>query len=206
MPGFPELQTPTFWTNLFEFASAETCSSVPLVTSRDDLPLRLVEPEFLSRIACITTPRRHKRTYDSRLRALVRAAGDPGVVADLGFPSSTVAGWLRGDPRPVASIDVLEKTDTDLQREKLNLRRRSRILQALVRPLLSIVHLSGFQLVGERFPNGLDEARVLKAIETARRALPLRIALRVRHISASRYHAWKRAEDSCGLDAGSMTG
>ena len=110
-----------------------------------------------------------------------------------------MSGWLRSDPRPVVSIDVVQKTDTDLRREVLKLRRRVGILQALVRLLLAIVRLSGFRLDGERLPDGLDKARVLKAIEMARRALPLRSVLRVMVISAARYHAWKRAEDTCGL-------
>ena len=82
----------------------------------------------------------------------------------------------------------------------LRLRHRVGILQALVRLLLVVVRLTGFRMDGERLPDGLDKARVLKAIETARRVLPLRAALRVMHISAARYHAWKRAESACGLD------
>ncbi len=121
-------------------------------------------------------------------------------MAGLGIPRSTVSGWLRSDPRPVVSIDVVHKTDTDLQREVLKLRRRVGILQALVLLLLAIVRLSGFRLDGERLPDGLDKARVLKAIGKARRALPLRAVLRVMRISAARYHAWKRAEGACGLD------
>ncbi|MDP7114580.1 MAG: DDE-type integrase/transposase/recombinase [Myxococcota bacterium] len=150
--------------------------------------------------AGMKTPRRPQRTYDPRLRELVRETGDPGIVADLGIPRSTVSGWLRSDPRPVVSIDVVQKVDTDLQREVLKLRRRIEILQALVQLLLAIVRLSGFRLDGERLPDGLDKARVLKAIEMARRVLPLRAVLRVMVISAARYHAWKRAENTCGLD------
>ena len=144
--------------------------------------------------------RRLQKTHDPRLRELVREAGNPGVVAGLGIPRSTVCGWLRSDPRPVFSIDVVQKMDTDLQREVLKLRRRIEILQALVRLLLAIVRLSGFRLDSERLPDGLDKARVLKAIEMARRVLPLRAVLRVLHISSARYHAWKRAENTCGLD------
>ena len=147
-------------------------------------------------IAGMTTPRRHQRTYDPRLRALVREAGGPGVVAGLRIPRSTVSGWLHSDPRPVVSIDVVQRIDTGLQREVLKLRRRIRTLQTLVRLLLAIVRLSGFRLDGERLPDGLDKARVLKAIGMAigraRRALPLRAVLRVMVISAARYHVQGR--------------
>ena len=150
--------------------------------------------------AGMKTPRQPQRTYDPRLRELVRETGDPRIVADLGIPRSTVSGWLHSDPRHVVSIDVVQKTDTDLQLEILKLRRRVRILQSLVRLLLAIVRLSGYRLDGERLPDGLDKARVLSAIDRARRALPLRTVLRVIRISAARYHAWKRAEGVCELD------
>ncbi len=61
-------------------------------------------------------------------------------------------------------IDVVHRTDTDLQREILKLRRRIEILQALVRLLMCVVRLSGFRLDNGRLPDGLDKARVLRAI------------------------------------------
>ena len=136
------------------------------MTSLGDLRLSLVEPAVLSKIAGMTTPRRHQRTHDPRLRAWVRETGDPGVVAGLGIPRSTVSGWLRSDPRPVVTLDVVHKTDSDLQREILTLRRRIGILQAPVRLLLAIVQLSGFRLDGERLPDGLHKARVLESVRS----------------------------------------
>ena len=57
------------------------------------------------------------------------------------------------------------------QQEILKLRRRTRVLQALVRLLLLTVRLSGFRLDRERLPDGLDKGRVLIAIKLARHAL-----------------------------------
>ena len=51
---------------------------------------------------------RLQQSYDHRLRDLVRATGDPNVVAELGVPRSTAVGWLRGELRQVISADVLD--------------------------------------------------------------------------------------------------
>ena len=56
------------------------------------------------------TLRRQQKTYDPRLRELVREAGDPGIVAGLGIPRSTVSGWLRRDSQPVISIRYMHLT------------------------------------------------------------------------------------------------
>ena len=41
---------------------------------------------------------------------------------------------------------------------------------------------------------------LLRVIERSRNILPLRAALRVLGLSSSRYHAWKRSQETCGLD------
>lgn len=45
--------------------------------------------------------RRQQRTYDHRLRELVRETGDLTVATKLGVPRSTAAGWLRGGKQDV---------------------------------------------------------------------------------------------------------
>ena len=79
-----------------------------------------------------TSPARSQRIYDHRLRDLVQSVGDPHVVADLGVARSTVQGWLRGEHRPVVSADVLDMEAVRLQAEVLKLRRRVRMLGAIV--------------------------------------------------------------------------
>jgi len=42
---------------------------------------------------------RSQRTYDHRLRDLVRTVGDPEIVAEFGVPRSTARGYLTGPQR-----------------------------------------------------------------------------------------------------------
>jgi hypothetical protein len=81
--------------------------------------------------------KRFQRTYDHRLRNLVRATGDPEIIAaEFGVPRSTALGWLQGDCKPVVTAEVLDMDHTHLQTEVLKLRRRVRRLAAIVRLLL----------------------------------------------------------------------
>ena len=115
--------------------------------------------------------------------------GDPNVVAGLGVPRSTVQGWLRGKCRPVVTADVLDMDAVRLQAEVLTLRRRLRLLGAIVGLLLALVRAVGVRLDQIRLPEGSAKTRLLRAIE-----------LRVLGLSPSRYHRWRRAERICELD------
>jgi hypothetical protein len=82
---------------------------------------------------------RSQRVYDHRLRDLVRTVGDRNVVAGLGVQRSTVQGWLRSKCRPVVTADVLDMDAVRLQAEVLTLRRRIRLLGAIVGLLVALV-------------------------------------------------------------------
>jgi hypothetical protein len=71
---------------------------------------------------------------------------------------------------------------------------------AIVGLLLAMLRVSERRLDHERLPEGNGKRALLRAIERASRALPLSAALRVARLSASRYHAWRRAEVRCELD------
>ena len=86
---------------------------------------------------------RHQQTYDHRLRDLVCATGDPGVLAELGVPRSRALGWLRRDYQPVVTADVLAMDHIWRQAEVLRLRQRNRALAAVVRWLLALVRALG---------------------------------------------------------------
>ena len=45
---------------------------------------------------------RSQRTYDHRLRDLVRTVGDREIVTEFGVPRSTALSWLSSDYGPVA--------------------------------------------------------------------------------------------------------
>ncbi len=65
-----------------------------------------------------------KKTYDHRLRELVRKTGDLSVATDLGVPRSTAAEWLSSEPKDVVTVCVLDMREVELQAEVLRLRRR----------------------------------------------------------------------------------
>ena len=140
-----------------------------------------------------------RNVYDPRVRALVRATGNPDLFPELAIPRSTVAGWLRGDFKPVVGTEALSKTQIELHRRLGKLERRNQVLLAVLRLLLALVRVSGCRLTGERLPTGKAKANILRAVEAARKTLPLRSAVRVLGLSLSRYHAWKRAERACDL-------
>ncbi len=143
---------------------------------------------------------RSQQTYDHRLRDLVRTVGDPEIVAEFGVPRSTALGWLRGDYGPVVTANILDMDHTRLQAEVLTLRRRIRILGAIVRLLVALLRALDVRLDRTRLPDGAAKSRLLRAIDRAQGALSLRGALRVLHLSPSRYHQWRRAEQVCELD------
>ena len=69
----------------------------------------------------------------------------------------------------------------------------------MLRLLLALVRVSGCRLTGERLPTDKAKADILRAVDAARKTLPLRSAVRVLGLSLSRYHAWKHAERACDL-------
>jgi transposase InsO family protein len=100
-------------------------------------------------------------------------------------------------------VVTLEEFDQDRQQlldriEKL--RRRARVVAAVVRLLFTLLRISGFRLSGERLPAGDDKARLLRAIAGAEPVLPLVVILRIVGMTPSRYRAWQRATEVCGLD------
>ena len=141
-----------------------------------------------------------QQTYDHCLRDLVRTTGDPDIRADLGMPRPTVLGWLRRDYPPVITADVLNMDQIWLQAEVLRLRQRNRTLAVVVRLLLALVRALGGRLDRRRLPQGPAKARMLRAVERTEDVLSLRRALRILGLSASRYHPWRQAEHTCGLD------
>jgi len=85
-------------------------------------------------------------------------------------------------------------------RPKRTLRRRIQILSAIVRLLIALLRALDVRLECTRLPDAAAKRRLLRAIDRAQDALSLRGALRVLHLSPSRYHQWRRAEQVCELD------
>ncbi len=138
-----------------------------------------------------------RRSYDHRLRDLVRQTGDLRVAGDIGVPRSTARSWL-GRQRPVVSLDVLDQKTRDLQAEVVLLRRRVSRLRALLRFVMSLLRLSGRDLERRRLDEGAKE-RLVRAVDRARDVSSLASLLRCLRMSPSRYHAWRRRRKECGL-------
>ena len=138
----------------------------------------------------ISSDTRSQWTYNHRLRDLVRTVGDPEIVAEFGVPRSTALGWLRGDYGPVVTSNILDMDHTRLQAEVLTLRRRIRLLGAIVRLLLALLRAVDVRLDRARLPDGAAKSRLLRAIDRSQAALSLRGVLGVLHLSPSRYHQW----------------
>jgi hypothetical protein len=141
--------------------------------------------------------RRQQRTYDHRLRDLVRETGDLTVATRRGVPRSTAAGWLRAERRDIVTLDVLDKTESKLRADVLKLRHRVRVLGVVVRLLLQLLRMSGFRLEVKRIAPSSARTALLRAVENARELLPLRAVLRLAGISSSRLSSWTAADRDC---------
>ncbi len=104
-------------------------------------------------------------------------------MAELGVPRSTALGWLRGEPGPVVTTEILDRNTAQLQAEVLTLRRRVSMLAAIVRLLFALLRALDVRLDRTRLPEGAAKATLLQAIDRAQNALSLRRALRVLRLS-----------------------
>jgi hypothetical protein len=104
---------------------------------------------------------RARRTYDHRLREHVVHAGVRSLGHRLTIPRSTVSTWQRRGIRPVVTIEPLEQDRQQLLDSIARLDRRARVLAAVVRLLLALLRVSGFNLCGRRLPEGAAKADTL---------------------------------------------
>ena len=95
------------------------------------------------------------------------------IATNLGVPRSTARSWRGKAPKIVVSLDVLDLSASELQREILQLRRRVRKLTALLRLALALLRSSGFTLAHERLPDACAKIRILRALDRAREFVPL---------------------------------
>jgi hypothetical protein len=100
----------------------------------------------------------------------------------------------------VVTCDLAARERTELVAEIHQYHHRAALLGALVGLLIAMLQVSKVRLDYERIPEGDAEKILLRAIERAGRVLPLKAALRITRVSASRYHSWCRAEAGCEVD------
>jgi transposase InsO family protein len=147
----------------------------------------------------ISSEHGQRRAYDHRLREQVCRAGARSLGRDLRIPRSTIASWHRRGVRPVVTNSDRDLDPAQLRARIEKLENRSRVLAAVVRLLLVLLRVSRFKLDGKRLPDGDDKAAVLRSIDSTQPILPLATILRIVRLSPSRYHAWRRAGKTCGL-------
>ena len=145
-------------------------------------------------------PTRARRSYDHRIKQRVVRSGIPDLFPEFDIPRSTTRSWLRRGPSNVVALDAHDETEAGLQQRIVTLQRRIEMLTAVLRLVLAVVRVAGVRLELCRTPKAANKRLVLSAVDRARRAMPLSAALRVLGLSAARYHAWVRADETCALD------
>jgi hypothetical protein len=151
-------------------------------------------------IISMSTTSRPRRRYDHRLRDLVQRIGDLTIATEVSVPRSTARGWLGAAPPVVVSLAVTDLTEAELRQEIVKLRRRVERLAALLRLALAVLQTSGFRLSGEGLPDGQAKLQILRAVDQARKCIPLPTVLQFLHVSPSRFQAWRRRQSACALD------
>jgi putative transposase len=142
----------------------------------------------------------YRRTYDYRIQEAICESGDRDLFPELNIPRSTIRSWIHRGATEVVSRDLAKDDRGELVAEIEKLRRRTALLGAVVGLLIALLRVSKVQLDYERLPEGDAKKILLRAIERARKVLPLSAALRITCLSASRYHGWCRAEAGCDLE------
>ncbi|HEY6398709.1 MAG TPA: DDE-type integrase/transposase/recombinase [Solirubrobacteraceae bacterium] len=120
-------------------------------------------------------------------------------VPELEIPRSAAASWIRRGLAEVVSLDP-DAGASERHTRVARLEGRIAMLTAVLRLVLALLRVSGFQLELARVADAAGKRRLMGAIERARRCMPLSAALRVLGLSSARYHAWVRAEGPCALD------
>jgi hypothetical protein len=142
---------------------------------------------------------RCRRAYDHRIKEQIVRTGNPELFPELEIPRRTALSWIRRGVGDVVTVDE-EDWQPALRVRVAQLERRVAMLTAVLRLVLALLRVCGFELERARVSGAADKRRLLSAIERARRTMPLSAALRVLRLSAARYHAWVRTDGACTLD------
>ncbi|QDT78604.1 hypothetical protein Mal35_20530 [Gimesia maris] len=95
---------------------------------------------------------RKQRSYDHRLKELVRSTGNIDFAIQRGVPRSTARGWLTKNMSDVITVDALDMSLVELQCEVVELRRRNSRLIALLRLIITVMKVTHFTLSQIRLP------------------------------------------------------
>jgi putative transposase len=142
---------------------------------------------------------RCRRAYDHRIKGQVIRSGNPDLFPELDIQRRTALSWIRRGAGDVVSLEH-EEWEPALRVRVAKLERRVALLTAVLRLLVALLRVCGFELERARVPDAAGKRRLLRAIERSRRAMPLSAALRVLGLSSARYHASVGAEQACTLE------
>ena len=92
-----------------------------------------------------------RRAYDHRLRDEVCRNGTLAQHHRLNIPRSTAATWRSRGSRPVVTLEEFDQDRQQLLDTIEKLRRRARVLAAVVRLLFTLLRISGFRFSGSGF-------------------------------------------------------
>ena len=143
---------------------------------------------------------RSRRTYDHRITQAILESGDRNLFPELEIPESTVRSWIHRGVSDAVTSELVSRDRSSLLSEVHALRQRTALLAGIVGLLVSMLRASKNRVDYERFAEGESKAVLIRAIDRASQVLPLTSALRIAHLSPSRYYAWRQLQDGCELD------
>ena len=109
----------------------------------------------------ITTANRTQRRYNHRLKELVQTTKNIDIAVESSVPRSTAYGLWKHSNTEVVSLEVHDVKTVELQREVVQLRRRSACLITLLRLITTVVSDIAFSLARVRLPEGIGKWRGL---------------------------------------------
>jgi len=141
-----------------------------------------------------------RRTYDHRIKQAILESGDRNLFPELEIPESTVRSWIHRGVSDAVTSELVSRDRSSLISEIRALRQRTALLAGIVGLLVAMLRASKNRVDYERFAEGESKAVLIRAIDRASQVLPLTSALRIAHLSPSRFHAWRQLQDGCQLD------
>jgi len=141
-----------------------------------------------------------RRTYDHRIKDLIKKHSNPYLFQELGIPVSTARQWLHRNPRRFVTCQNFDMSSEQLVFELESQKKRYQQLASKVFLLQAVNDIFDFKIDWKRLPNSLSKLKLLHSIEIAKESLSINECLRTINISSTRYHHWKRKERGCELE------
>jgi len=123
------------------------------------------------------------RIYDYRIREQVVRTGNPDLFPQLEIPRGTALTWIRRGMPEVVWLETPDSDNARLRERIARLERRVVVLTALLRLVLTVLRISGFQL--GRVTASAHRQALLYALNHATKVMSMRAALGVLGLSSS---------------------